>query len=71
MCLNEIGLHAHNLLSIVGSIVINIRAGTYMGIFDELEDLRFDNVQDIHISSEDHEENSFGPIQICQSSRTT
>ena len=29
--------------------------------FDELEDLHFDNEQDIHISSEDHEENGFGP----------
>jgi hypothetical protein len=32
ICLDEIGLHAHNLLTIVGSIVINIRGGTYMGI---------------------------------------
>ena len=57
-CLEAIGLHAQNLLTILGS-TLNVIGGGGGGIwsFDEFQKLHFDNEQNIHISSQNCEAN--------------
>ena len=60
MCLNEIGLHAQNMITIVGSIV-NIFGG--MGLHEHLMSTRIltvDNEEDIHMISENYDESGCG-----------
>jgi hypothetical protein len=63
MYFKEIGLHAQNMLIILGSI-INIFGGeTYM-IFEELKNLHFEDEEDIHMSSKNYVENGYRNIAL-------
>jgi hypothetical protein len=49
MCLNEIGLHAPKMYTILSSVVNIIGQETYIPI-DEHKNLHFDNEEDIHVT---------------------
>jgi len=55
--LKENGLHAQNMLTILGSIV-NMIGVTYMTL-NEHENLHFDDEEDIYMSSKNYEANGY------------
>ena len=59
MCLEEVGLRAQNMLTILSS-TINLIRETYTTTEWTQENLHFDNNQDIHTSSENCEANGYG-----------
>ena len=60
MSSEDIRLCAQNLLTISGSIAINIIEGPMYPSSNKKENLHFDHERDIHTSSKKYEENSDG-----------